>query len=257
MTIEFELTKTQKMLRDGVRMVARDVIRDYVAGVLIVLENQFAIGDWVRVAGEHGEVEALNLRRTLLRTMGGDLVSVPNGDIRVVTNQTRTWARINLDIGIADPAQLPAARAAIDRAGTELAADPIIGPSVIEPPKFELVSDITESRILVVPSGLAHYGIDLDAFEVAHAVRMSMSIPFFFEPVVHAGHHFVDGGMLSNFPVWLFAAEDLSFDVTVLPLDVLRQAPLSGIDEKPMKRASLPQLRELLAEDEIAGYEAG
>ena len=60
-----------------------------------------------------------------------------------------------------------------------------------------------------------------------------------------------------DFPVWLFSAEDLSFDVTVLPADVLRQAPLSGIDEKPMRRASAAQLRVLLAEDEIAGYEAG
>jgi hypothetical protein len=58
-----------------------------------------------------------------------------------------------------------------------------------------------------------------------------------------------------DFPVWLFSAEGLSFDVTVLPADVLRQAPLSGIDEKPMRRASASQLRALLAEDEIAGYE--
>ena len=58
-------------------------------------------------------------------------------------------------------------------------------------------------------------------------------------------------------PVWLFSAEELTFDLTVLPLDVLRQAPLSGVDEKPMKRASLAQLRTLLAEDEIAQYQAG
>jgi hypothetical protein len=58
-------------------------------------------------------------------------------------------------------------------------------------------------------------------------------------------------------PVWLFSAEELTFDLTVLPLDVLRQAPLSGIDEKPMKRASLAQLGAMLAEDEIAAYEAG
>lgn len=57
-------------------------------------------------------------------------------------------------------------------------------------------------------------------------------------------------------PVWLFSAEDLSFDLTVLPQDVLRQAPLSGVDGKPMQRASLAQLRELLAEDEISAYEA-
>jgi len=59
------------------------------------------------------------------------------------------------------------------------------------------------------------------------------------------------------FPVWLFSAEDLSFDLTVLPADVLRQAPLSGVDEKPMRRASAAQLRQLLADDEIAAYEAG
>jgi hypothetical protein len=58
-------------------------------------------------------------------------------------------------------------------------------------------------------------------------------------------------------PVWVFSAEDLTFDLTVLPHDALRQAPLSSIDEKPMKRASLSQLRALIAEDEIAGYEAG
>ena len=60
-----------------------------------------------------------------------------------------------------------------------------------------------------------------------------------------------------DFPVWLFSAEDLAFDLTVLPLDLLRQAPLSGIDEKPMKRASMSQLRQLLADEEIEGYEAG
>ncbi len=59
-----------------------------------------------------------------------------------------------------------------------------------------------------------------------------------------------------DFPVWLFSAEELTFDLTVLPHGTLRQAPLSGVDEKPMKRASLAQLRDLLAADEIAGYES-
>lgn len=58
-------------------------------------------------------------------------------------------------------------------------------------------------------------------------------------------------------PGWLFSAEDLAFDATVLPLDGLRQAPLSGIDERPMQRASAVQLRTLLVEEEIRGNEAG
>ena len=59
-----------------------------------------------------------------------------------------------------------------------------------------------------------------------------------------------------EFAVWLFSADELAFDLTVLPLDVLRQAPLSSIDEKPMKRASIAQLRQLLADEEIAAYES-
>ena len=59
-----------------------------------------------------------------------------------------------------------------------------------------------------------------------------------------------------DFPVWVFSAEELGFDLTVLPADALRQAPLSGVDEKPMKRASAAQLRELLAAEEIADFEA-
>ncbi len=58
----------------------------------------------------------------------------------------------------------------------------------------------------------------------------------------------------ADLPVWVFGAEDLAFDITVLPLHALRQAPLSSVDERPMRRASLAQLRQLLAEDEIAGY---
>lgn len=58
-------------------------------------------------------------------------------------------------------------------------------------------------------------------------------------------------------PAWLFTAEGLSFDVSVLPADGVRQAPLSGVDARPMPRASLAQLRALLAEDEIAGEHGG
>ena len=58
-----------------------------------------------------------------------------------------------------------------------------------------------------------------------------------------------------DYPVWLFSADDLAFDLTVLPATVLRQAPLSGVDERPMRRASAAQLRTLLAEAEIAEFE--
>ena len=76
-----------------------------------------------------------------------------------------------------------------------------------------IVSDVTHRRLLVLPDDAATLGIEPDDLEVAYAVRMSMSIPIFFEPVMHRNprtgldHLIVDGGMLSNFPVWLFDAE--------------------------------------------------
>jgi NTE family protein len=84
-----------------------------------------------------------------------------------------------------------------------------------------IASDVTQKQILVLPDDLQQYldprtqrPIDVDSFKVADAVRMSMSIPFFFQPVelVHAESRetsaIVDGGMLSNFPVWLFDVDD-------------------------------------------------
>ncbi len=61
----------------------------------------------------------------------------------------------------------------------------------------------------------------------------------------------------AEFPVWVFSADDVPFDITVLPLDVLRQAPLSPVDEKPMRRASASQLRQVLVEAQIGGFESG
>jgi NTE family protein len=76
-----------------------------------------------------------------------------------------------------------------------------------------IASDVTGRRLLVLPSDAGKLGLEPDDLEVAHAVRMSMSIPIFFEPVrikndkTKTDHIIVDGGMLSNFPVWLFDCE--------------------------------------------------
>jgi len=73
-----------------------------------------------------------------------------------------------------------------------------------------IASDISRGRMLVLPQDIAEYGIQPESLDVAAAVRMSMSIPFFFEPVklvhkqTHQVNYVVDGGLLSNFPVWLF-----------------------------------------------------
>ena len=70
-----------------------------------------------------------------------------------------------------------------------------------------IASDITNGRMLILPDDVALFGLDPDEFEVAEAVRMSMSIPGFFRPAMLKDNYIVDGGLLSNFPIWLFDSD--------------------------------------------------
>jgi NTE family protein len=74
-----------------------------------------------------------------------------------------------------------------------------------------IAADVTKRNILILPDDLKNYGIEPSEFEVAKAVRMSISIPFFFKPVKlkvnHNVSYIVDGGVISNFPIWLFDVE--------------------------------------------------
>ena len=72
---------------------AQSMVRDYLTGSLILVENQFAKGDVIQVAGVSGTVEDFTLRRTTLRDLDGVVHTVPNGEIKVASNLTRVWAR--------------------------------------------------------------------------------------------------------------------------------------------------------------------
>lgn len=79
----------------------------------------------------------------------------------------------------------------------------------LPPGKLRIVaSDVTAGKMLVLPDDLVQYDLNPDGFPIARAVRMSSSIPFFFQPVVMKkggeSHYIVDGALLSNYPVWLF-----------------------------------------------------
>jgi moderate conductance mechanosensitive channel len=73
----------------AVGLGAQTLVKDWLAGIFVVLENQYSAGDAVRIAGVEGVVEDFSLRRTLLRERDGTIHSVPNGQITVATNLTR------------------------------------------------------------------------------------------------------------------------------------------------------------------------
>src|SRR5258705_11048446 len=80
---------------------AQFLVRDYLNGALILIENQYGRGDVVRLAGVAGTAEDLPRRRTTLRDLDGVFHPVPNGEIHVASTLTRVWSRINQDVTVA------------------------------------------------------------------------------------------------------------------------------------------------------------
>ncbi len=79
---------------------AQTLVKDVINGFFILLENQYDLGDTVRIAGVTGTVESMTLRRTTLRDANGAIHVVPNSEIKVVSNMTRDWAQISLSVAV-------------------------------------------------------------------------------------------------------------------------------------------------------------
>lgn len=123
---------------------AQALVRDYLNGALILVENQFSKGDVVRLAGVAGTVEDFNLRRTTLRDIDGVVHTIPNGEIKVASNLTRVWARINQDVTVAYGTDIDRAIAVVDEVGRAMAGEPQWRRTILEAPRVERVEALGE-----------------------------------------------------------------------------------------------------------------
>jgi small conductance mechanosensitive channel len=126
---------------------AQSLVRDYLNGALILIENQYSKGDVVSIAGVSGAVEDFSLRRTTLRDLDGIVHTVPNGEIKVASNRTRTWARINQNVTVAFGTDIDKAIEVVDDLGKTMADDPIWKRRILEPPRVERVESIDERGV--------------------------------------------------------------------------------------------------------------
>lgn len=125
------------------------LIKDVITGLFIILENQFRIGDVVNIDGTSGLVQDISLRKTTLRDLDGTVHHIPHGTITLVSNLSKDFARVNLNIGVAYDTNLEHLIKIIDRTGNELAEDPDYSDFVISPPKFLRVDQFADSAIIV------------------------------------------------------------------------------------------------------------
>ena len=126
-----------------VSLGAQTLIKDYLGGIVILAEDQFRVGDVVEVAGMGGEVVRMTLRATYLRDAPGKLYAVPNGDIRIIANLTREWARAVVDLNLDYGADLGRAEAALQLAAVQLQADPEVKSLLIGPLDRFMWNDMT------------------------------------------------------------------------------------------------------------------
>jgi len=119
----------------GFSIGARDVIRDAIASLQIVMEDQFVTGDTIQAGDTVGRVEQLTLRRTVVRDGRGALVSLSNGEMRIVSNLSRDWSQAFVDIGVAAGMPLEKTLQALESAAAGLRSDAAWSQALVDGPR--------------------------------------------------------------------------------------------------------------------------
>jgi len=114
---------------------AQAMVRDLLAGFLLIIEDQFDIGDSLTVGTTSGTVEDLSLRVTRLRGVDGTVWFVPNGEIRTLGNMSRGWAEAMVDVPVPATADVDELLGALSEAATAVVADPSYAAACLAPPR--------------------------------------------------------------------------------------------------------------------------
>jgi small conductance mechanosensitive channel len=151
------------------------LIRDLISGLFIILENQYRIGDVVNINSTGGLVEDISLRMTTLRDLDGTVHHIPHGEIKMVSNLSKNFARLNLDIGISYNSDLEKVIEVINATGIEIAEDPIFKDSIISPPKFLRINEFADSAIIIKVLGDTQ---PLKQWEISGEFRKRIKVAF-------------------------------------------------------------------------------
>ncbi len=125
------------------------LIRDLISGLFIIMENQYRVGDVVKFNDTAGLVEDISMRMTTLRDLDGTVHHIPHGEIKVVSNYSKYFSRVNINIGIAYSSNLEHVIDVVNKTGQALANDPLWKASIIKAPEFLRVDDFADSAIII------------------------------------------------------------------------------------------------------------
>lgn len=120
----------------AVGLGAQNLVRDIITGFYIIMEDQYVVGDTIEVGDVMGRVESLTLRRTVIRDSRGALVTISNGDVRIVSNLSRDWSQAFVDVALSPLVPQEKALQALDLAATELRADASWSQAIVDGPRI-------------------------------------------------------------------------------------------------------------------------
>jgi small conductance mechanosensitive channel len=168
----------------AVSLGAQSLIKDLIGGLLVIIENQYAVDDFIEVGSVSGWVERITLRATLVRALNGDLCIVPNGEVRILVNRTRDWSRVLVDLGVAYDEDLDRALRILEESAEAFAEDPALAPHLLEPPAVLGVASLGDSAaqirlaIKTQPGKQWEVGRQLRKFLLAACEREGISLPY-------------------------------------------------------------------------------
>jgi small-conductance mechanosensitive channel len=128
---------------------SQNLVRDFVNGFFILVENQFSVGDWVKIGDHEGDVEQINIRSTRLRSVTGVLQIIPNGTITTVENMTRDWSQFRCHVGVSYDSDIDLVETICNEVGAEMYADPELKDKLEEAPAFVGVTQLGDSAVVV------------------------------------------------------------------------------------------------------------
>jgi moderate conductance mechanosensitive channel len=128
---------------------AQTMVKDLLNGLFLLAEGQYTIGDEITIGGVTGTVERVTLRTTTLRATNGDVHIVPSGDVRLVTNKSKGWSLVSIDVGIGYSTPVDRAIEILEQYCTEVAAAPEMAERLMEPPKVAGVQAFQDHQYVV------------------------------------------------------------------------------------------------------------
>lgn len=154
---------------------AQNVVKDYLNGIFMILEDQYGVGDAVDVGEANGIVEAVGLRVTRLRSVDGTVWHVRNGEILRVGNMSQGWSRALIDVSVAYGTDIDRASVTIKRVADEVWRGDVVGEHVLDEPEVWGVEQLAADGILI---RLVVKTAPLEQWKVARELRRELKAAF-------------------------------------------------------------------------------